>query len=77
MLSNLNINGGVIVQAVVLRTVTSEAQVTLCGICGWTLGQVFVRIIRFSPVQYSPWLSILVYRLGDEQKAVGSRKSGT
>jgi hypothetical protein len=34
------------------------------------LGQVFLRVLRFSPVIIiPPWLSILIYHLRDEQKA--------
>jgi hypothetical protein len=32
------------------------------------LGQVFLQVLQFSPVSIlTPWLSILVYHLGDEQ----------
>jgi len=33
------------------------------------LGQVFLRVLRFSPVSIiPPWFSILIYHLGDEQQ---------
>jgi hypothetical protein len=37
-----------------------------------TLGQVFLQVVRFSPVIiFLTWLSILIYHLGCEQKPVG------
>jgi branched-subunit amino acid transport protein len=33
-----------------------------------TLGQVFLQVLQFSPVNIiPPWLSIIIYHLGDEQ----------
>jgi hypothetical protein len=40
------------------------------GICGGkvALGQVFLQVLQFSPISIiPPWLSILIYHLGDEQ----------
>jgi hypothetical protein len=42
------------------------------------LGQVFLLGIWFVPVNIiPPWLSILIYHLGDEPRPVGGRSSET
>jgi hypothetical protein len=37
------------------------------------LGQVFLRVLRLSPVINPPWLSLFIYHLGDAGDAVQRR----
>jgi hypothetical protein len=63
-------------QAVSRRPLTAEGRVlTLvrpCGICGGQSGTgiLFPRVFQFLPANIiPPWLSMLLYHLGDEQEA--------
>jgi hypothetical protein len=43
-----------------------------------TLGQVFIRVLMFSPVNIiPPWLSMLIYRLGMNNRPVGGSSADT
>jgi hypothetical protein len=42
------------------------------------LGQIFLRVLRFSPVSIIPlWISLLIYHLGLYNRHVGGRSSET
>jgi hypothetical protein len=62
-----------VAQAVSRWLLTAKARVRTpaCGICGGKcqLGRLFSRVLRFPPVGIiPPWLCILLYHLGDEQR---------
>jgi hypothetical protein len=69
MMLQLKIDGRIMVSH---WSLTAEgrvrARVIPCGICGQSgTGEVSLRVIRISPVDIvPPWLSILMYHLGDE-----------
>jgi hypothetical protein len=70
-----------IAQEVSRRHLTADAR--LRGRVGFVvdnvaLGQVLLRLHRFSPVNIiPPWLSILIYHLGDKQQLLGGGSSET
>jgi hypothetical protein len=56
-------------QAVSRRRLNTEAGSVRVGfvVDKVALGQVFLRLLRFSPVNIiPPWLSMFIYHLGDE-----------
>jgi hypothetical protein len=63
-------------QALSVLPLTAESQVRAGSVhVGFVvdkvaLGQASLRVLRFSPVNIiPPWLSILIYQLGDEQRS--------
>jgi hypothetical protein len=60
-------------QAVIRRPLTAEDR-DRARVGKVEVGQVFLRIIRFSPVDIiSPWLSILIITGGKKNRPVGGR----
>jgi hypothetical protein len=62
----------VVAQAVICQLLATEAMASGCGIYGEQsgTGTSFLQVLQFSYVSIIPqWLSILVYRLVDEQYA--------
>jgi hypothetical protein len=66
--------GCAMVQVVSCRPLTAEARVfarvSACGICSGKTGSLkgFIGLLQFSPVSIvSPWLSIIIYHMGNEE----------